>query len=242
MNPEHFTPQLQKAVEKCCDFVTMPLRAGGDGADRGALTSLSKTDRWIEWAIRTAKLPIVGGPIVDFRRGSVPEWLYIWEHDYETLRELVGCTSRTSWTRYRQHDRDVDGCERAACVEQLHADARAGHGPDAAGGDGGASCSPTRRCRCRSISRGRVLRLSNTRAMPPLMYAEMPRRRGSIPTCSRRAWRWGRRSARRSTRDLMACLFAAGSLRRKERPLAIAAVERGRAARRKRKTSVCRAT
>ena len=61
-----------------------------------------KTDRWIEWAVRQARLPIVGGPIVDFRRGCVPEWLYIWEHDYETLRELVYDHVQQIVTRYRR--------------------------------------------------------------------------------------------------------------------------------------------
>ena len=51
--------------------------------------SFGPTDKWIEWAVRTAKVPVVAGPVIDFRASSTPDWLYIWENDYETLRDLV---------------------------------------------------------------------------------------------------------------------------------------------------------
>jgi hypothetical protein len=64
--------------------------------------AFAKTDRWIEWAVRTAKLPVVAGPVIDFRPVCIPEWLYIWEHDYETLRELVYEHIKQVVTRYRR--------------------------------------------------------------------------------------------------------------------------------------------
>ncbi len=47
-----------------------------------------KTDPWIQWSLQ-AKRKIVAGPIIDFSKGQVPDWLYIWEHDYDTVRDLV---------------------------------------------------------------------------------------------------------------------------------------------------------
>jgi hypothetical protein len=64
--------------------------------------AFAKTDKWIEWAVRTAKIPVHAGPLVDFRELCVPEWLYIWENDYETLRELVYEHVKTLVTRYRK--------------------------------------------------------------------------------------------------------------------------------------------
>ncbi len=64
--------------------------------------STTATDRWIEWAIRTAKLPVVGGPLVDFRPQCAPDWLFIWENDYETLRDLVYEHVRALVVRYRR--------------------------------------------------------------------------------------------------------------------------------------------
>ncbi len=45
-------------------------------------------DAWINWAARARK-PIHAGPLVSFEPDNLPEWLYIWEHDYETVRDLI---------------------------------------------------------------------------------------------------------------------------------------------------------
>lgn len=45
-------------------------------------------DNWVEY-LRQAKLPIVAGPLVHFSEAAIPDWLYIWEHDYETVRGLL---------------------------------------------------------------------------------------------------------------------------------------------------------
>ncbi len=101
VSPEVFAPHLCKAVSVACDFVTIPMRWVEMEPTEGKYL-FAKSDKWIEWAVRTAKVPLVGGPIIDFRRGSVPEWLYIWEHDYETLRELVYEHVKNIVTRYRR--------------------------------------------------------------------------------------------------------------------------------------------
>lgn len=66
-------------------------------------------------------MPIVAGPVIDLRRGNVPEWLYMREHDYETLRELVYEHVKNLVTRYRHALWNVDGRQRPACFQQLHA-------------------------------------------------------------------------------------------------------------------------
>ncbi len=45
-------------------------------------------DEWMEF-LRRVRLPVVAGPLVHFAEVSIPEWLYIWEHDYETVRDLL---------------------------------------------------------------------------------------------------------------------------------------------------------
>lgn len=101
VGPESFSPALCKAVSQTCDFITMPMRWVEMEPTEGKYL-FAKTDKWIEWAVRTARVPVIGGPIIDFRRGCVPEWLYIWEHDYETLRELVYEHVKNIVTRYRR--------------------------------------------------------------------------------------------------------------------------------------------
>jgi hypothetical protein len=101
INPGAFTETLAKAAAGTCDFVSMPMRWIDMEPTEGKY-SFAKTDKWIEWAVRTAKMPVVAGPLIDFREICVPEWLYIWEHDYETLRELVYEHVKTIVTRYRK--------------------------------------------------------------------------------------------------------------------------------------------
>lgn len=45
-------------------------------------------DEWMEY-LRRARMPVVAGPLVHFAEVAIPEWLYIWEHDYETVRDLM---------------------------------------------------------------------------------------------------------------------------------------------------------
>lgn len=101
VNPEQFTPALQRLVASSCDFIRMPMRWVDMEPTEGKY-AFAATDRWIEWAVRTAKLPVAAGPVIDFRPRCVPQWLYIWEHDYETLRELVYEHVRNIVTRYRR--------------------------------------------------------------------------------------------------------------------------------------------
>ncbi len=45
-------------------------------------------DRWVNWAVRARKF-ICGGPLLSFDPQQMPEWVYIWEHDYEAMRDLI---------------------------------------------------------------------------------------------------------------------------------------------------------
>ena len=45
-------------------------------------------DDWVNWAVAN-RLPIHAGPLVSFDLTDVPEWLYIWEHDYDALRDVI---------------------------------------------------------------------------------------------------------------------------------------------------------
>ncbi len=57
-----------------------------------------------EWADLLAKkrMPIIAGPLIDLTEGEVPDWMYIWEHDFDTLRELAYEYVQKVVTRYRK--------------------------------------------------------------------------------------------------------------------------------------------
>jgi hypothetical protein len=64
--------------------------------------STEQIDEWIELLTRR-RVPIVAGPIIDLSEDSVPDWAYIWEHDFETLRDLAYEFTRQIVHRYRKH-------------------------------------------------------------------------------------------------------------------------------------------
>ncbi len=101
VSPQLFSDGLARVVQATCDFVTMPMRWIDMEPVEGKY-SFAQTDKWIEWAVRVGKLPVHAGPLVDFRPQSVPEWLFIWENDYETLRDLVIEHIQSVVTRYRR--------------------------------------------------------------------------------------------------------------------------------------------
>lgn len=45
-------------------------------------------DSWAEWAAGH-RMPVVAGPLVSLEPAHLPAWLYIWEHDYDTVRDLI---------------------------------------------------------------------------------------------------------------------------------------------------------
>lgn len=45
-------------------------------------------DRWIEWLTKN-RIPIKASPLVAFNEANIPDWLYIWEKDFETVRDLA---------------------------------------------------------------------------------------------------------------------------------------------------------
>lgn len=57
-------------------------------------------DAWCEWAYKQ-RVPVVAGPLVSFTPNVVPDWLYIWEHDYDTIRDLLYEHIERVVTRYR---------------------------------------------------------------------------------------------------------------------------------------------
>ncbi|MCA9273966.1 MAG: endo-1,4-beta-xylanase [Phycisphaerales bacterium] len=101
LNPVQFSESLQNLITTGCDFISLPTRWRDMEPDEGKY-AFTPTDRWIEWAVRHSKMPVSAGPVVDLSRSNVPDWLYIWEHDYETLREVVYEHVKNVITRYRR--------------------------------------------------------------------------------------------------------------------------------------------
>ncbi|MFA9478739.1 endo-1,4-beta-xylanase [Phycisphaerales bacterium AB-hyl4] len=83
------------------DFVQMPMpwRALAPEEDNYRWQVM---DNWMQWASR-ARLPVVAGPLISFDPANLPDWLYIWEHDYDTVRDLVYEHVERVVKRYKDH-------------------------------------------------------------------------------------------------------------------------------------------
>jgi len=57
-------------------------------------------DRWYPW-LKHNRVPVIAGPVVSFESHLIPDWLFIWEHDYETIRDLVYEHTERVVARYR---------------------------------------------------------------------------------------------------------------------------------------------
>ncbi|MGI9013980.1 MAG: endo-1,4-beta-xylanase [Phycisphaerales bacterium] len=46
------------------------------------------TDRWLAFAQQN-KRPVIAGPLLDFSPEALPDWMHVWQHDYDTCRNMV---------------------------------------------------------------------------------------------------------------------------------------------------------
>jgi GH35 family endo-1,4-beta-xylanase len=94
----HASEQYRRCLSDACDFVTLPL-VWQDLQPSEQSLDFKATDAWVDWLIRN-RIPIRGASVVAFTERHVPPWLYVWEHDYETLRDLIHEHVRRVVSRY----------------------------------------------------------------------------------------------------------------------------------------------
>ena len=83
------------------DFVTVPL-CWRQLEPREQQFDWKPADAWVEWLSKKSVV-MKGSGLVDFTEKSVPDWLYIWEHDFETIRDLLYEHIRRVINRYGQY-------------------------------------------------------------------------------------------------------------------------------------------
>jgi hypothetical protein len=48
----------------------------------------TQLDSWAE-ALNKKRMPVIAGPLVNFDETELPDWMFIWENDFDTMRELA---------------------------------------------------------------------------------------------------------------------------------------------------------
>jgi len=90
---------LRELIGSSFDLIVVPFRWKDLEIGEGEY-DWGPTDRWMEWAKSQGK-PIVAGPLLDFSKAALPEWMYVWQHDYDTCRDLVYDYMKRVVERYR---------------------------------------------------------------------------------------------------------------------------------------------
>ncbi len=91
--------RIRTGLNSHFDFVQLPMAWRQIAPEEGEY-QWDVLDGWVEWATKQ-KLSIVAGPVVSFDPSVLPDWIYIWEHDYETMRDMVYEHVERVVTRYR---------------------------------------------------------------------------------------------------------------------------------------------
>ena len=99
--PDLFGEGLTRAFRGSFDFLGAPVSWNIIEPEEGKFSFVS-SDKWIAWGVQEASIPVVAGPVLDFAGRSVPSWLHIWEHDFQSVREFAFEHARRVVTRYRK--------------------------------------------------------------------------------------------------------------------------------------------
>jgi hypothetical protein len=69
------------------DFCVVPMSWKQLQPEEGLFIT-DTVDEWVELLSRK-RIPVVAGPLINLSESEVPDWMFIWEHDFDTLRELA---------------------------------------------------------------------------------------------------------------------------------------------------------
>ncbi len=92
--------RYKDAMASSFDYVVLPL-TWKQFQPREQVFESEAVDEWVELLARK-KMPIIGGPIIHLCEEAVPDWMFIWEHDFDTLRELAYEYVQKVVQRYRK--------------------------------------------------------------------------------------------------------------------------------------------
>lgn len=98
---DHPTEAVRKRLLPVIDFATVPI-VWRDVEPREQVFEWKKLDTWVESLVQH-KIPMKASTLLSFSERHVPDWLYIWEHDFDTIRDLAFDYARRVINRYGEH-------------------------------------------------------------------------------------------------------------------------------------------
>lgn len=106
--------KMRKHLTAAADFATIPI-VWRDIEPSEQTYNWKPLDAWVE-LLAKHRLPMKGSALMSFDERCVPDWLYIWEHDFDTIRDLAFEYIRRIINRYGQYINTWD------VISGIHAD------------------------------------------------------------------------------------------------------------------------
>jgi hypothetical protein len=92
--------RYRETLAGCFDYAILPMPWKQIQPEEHVFATQS-VDEWVE-LLSARRMPIIAGPLIDLSENQVPDWMFIWEHDYDTLRELAYEYVQKIVSRYRR--------------------------------------------------------------------------------------------------------------------------------------------
>lgn len=101
IDPQNKDDLYRKRLINGFDFACVPISWRKIEPKQGEF-DWDDLDEWFDW-LSKHRIPVKAGPLVSFDEFHLPDWLYIYEHDFEAIRDFIYEHIRRVIERYGQH-------------------------------------------------------------------------------------------------------------------------------------------
>jgi hypothetical protein len=100
VDPSVQNEKYKEAVATGFDYAVLPMGWKQLQPQEGQFNTTA-LDEWVEM-LSKRRVPTIAGPLIRLDDGQVPDWMVIWEHDFDTLRDMAYEYVQKIVTRYRK--------------------------------------------------------------------------------------------------------------------------------------------
>ena len=100
VDPQVTNERYRETLAANFDYAVLPMSWGQVQPEEQTF-DVASIDEWVELLARR-RVPAIAGPLVRLDAQHVPDWMVIWEHDYDMLREMAYDYVQKMVGRYRK--------------------------------------------------------------------------------------------------------------------------------------------
>ena len=100
VEPEVRNEKYKEAIAASFDYCVLPMSWKEFQPEENVFAT-EAMDEWVE-VLGRKRVPTIAGPLIRLDEANVPDWMVIWEHDFDMLREMAYDFVQKVVTRYRR--------------------------------------------------------------------------------------------------------------------------------------------